>query len=143
MSVPGVETLTAECAHVPVVENVDDPVARGHVPALDEHRLRAHVRHDFLGRPRHRILVVDLFTNEDRRLVQIWCHEKCLRDELAAYHLDRVALEQHIARGGHHHRIQNVIAQRVLTDRAGDYRCNGSVGEHPALERRGREIFRH
>ena len=104
------------------------------MPALDEHRLGSHVLHQRLCRVRHRIFVDDLLAGKNCCFVEIWCNERRLRDEVAPDHVDSIPLEQDITRGRHHHRVEYIVLQRVVTNRGGNARRDTGIRQHSSLE---------
>src|SRR3712207_7456277 len=57
-----------------------------------------------------------LFRSEQLRLVEVRRHERGQRDQLRGDRLHGAALEEQVARGGDHHRVEHVMRKAVLAD---------------------------
>ena len=83
------------------------------VAALDQHRLGAE-REQALGLIAHDGFVFgDRRVEQRRGLGQIGRQHQRLRDQQAAQLLDRIGLEQPVARGRDHHRIEHDVASAL------------------------------
>ena len=110
--------------------------------ALEQHRLRAHGQQR-LGGAVQTIDTDDGLLQQQGRLVQVGGDQGGTRKQLAHQHLHRVAGDQTVATGGHHHRVEHHVFEPVMVNRPGHHLDDFRGMQHADLDRVDANILHH
>lgn len=84
---------------------------------------------------------MDHAAGQNRRLIDVRCNQRSERQQVVADYVLRLRRQQASPRSGHHDWVHHQRGPAVLADRPGYLAYHTSLGQHPRLDGRGRQVF--